>query len=98
MSNIINNVNNENNGGEKRTELLKAASEKFMKLVNSQLDRVEKINAAGDFTDYAKLDKIIIGVCGGDGIGPMISEVSQSVLEYLLADEIKKGKAEFKVI
>ncbi|MCL2774247.1 MAG: isocitrate/isopropylmalate family dehydrogenase [Oscillospiraceae bacterium] len=81
-----------------REELLKTASEKFIKLLNSQLDRVEKINAGGDFTDYSKLDKIVIGVCGGDGIGPMISSVSQSVLEILLADEVKKGRVEFKII
>ena len=81
-----------------REELLKAASEKFIKLLNSQLDRVEKINSGGDFTDYSKLDKIIIGVCGGDGIGPMISSVSQSVLEFLLADEVKKGRVKFKII
>jgi len=81
-----------------REELLKTASEKFIKLLNSQLDRVEKINAGGDFTDYSKLDKIVIGVCGGDGIGPVISSVSQSILESLLADEVKKGKVEFKII
>ena len=81
-----------------RDEILKNASEKFMKMINSQLDRVEEINANGDFLDYSKLDKIIIGICGGDGIGPMISSVSQSILEFLLADEVKKGKIEFKII
>ena len=94
---MLNNSNNSNNNGN-REELFKAASEKFIKLLNTQLDRVEKINAGGDFADYSKLDKIIIGVCGGDGIGPMISSVSQTLLESLLADEIKKGKIEFKVI
>ena len=81
-----------------REEYLKTAAEKFVKVLESQLDRVDKINAAGDFVDPAKLDKIVIGVCGGDGIGPMISSVSHSVLEYMLADEVKSGKVEFKVI
>ena len=54
--------------------------------------RVEKINAAGDFVDYTKLDTLTIGVCGGDGIGPIITEAAQRVLEYLLADEVKAGK------
>jgi isocitrate dehydrogenase (NAD+) len=81
-----------------RETILKEASEKFEKLINSQLDRVEKINAGGEAVDYSKLDKIIIGVCGGDGIGPMISSASKSVLEFLLADEIKKGRIEMKVI
>ena len=83
---------------EERDNLIKTATEKFAKLLNSQLDRVDTINAAGDFADYTKLDKIIIGICGGDGIGPMISSVSRSVLEYLLADEVNKGKVEFKII
>ena len=56
-----------------RENLIKTASEKLAKLLNSQLDRVDKINSAGDFIDYSKLDKIIIGICGGDGIGPIIS-------------------------
>ena len=81
-----------------REKILKDASEKFMRLLNSQLDRVEKINAGGEFTDYAELGKIIIGICGGDGIGPMITSVSQSVLEFMLADEVKNGKVEFKII
>ena len=81
-----------------REKILKEASEKFARMLNSQLDRVEEINAGGEFVDYAKLDKIILGICGGDGIGPMISSVSQSVLEFMLADEVKKGRVEFKII
>lgn len=88
----------QNQNNQNREEYVQAAAEKFIKLVNSQLDRVEKINAAGDFIDYSKLDKIIIGVCGGDGIGPMISSVSRSILEYMLADEVKAGKIEFRTI
>jgi len=86
------------NNKEEREILVKNAIDKFAALLNSQLDRVDKINAAGDFTDFSKLDKIIIGICGGDGIGPMISEVSRNMLEFLLADEVKKGRVEFKVI
>ena len=77
---------------------IKAASEKFEALMRKQLARNEKINAAGDFTDYTKLNKIIIGVCGGDGIGPVITAEAQRVLEFILADEVKNGKIEFKVI
>ena len=79
-------------------ENIKAALEKFESVLRGQLARVEKINAAGDFVDYSKLDTLTIGVCGGDGIGPIITEASQRVLEYLLADEVKAGKVKFKVI
>ena len=77
---------------------IKSAVEKYEALLRSQLERVEKINAAGDAVDYSKMDKIVIGVCGGDGIGPIITDASKKVLEYLLADDVKSGKIEFKVI
>lgn len=70
----------------------------FEKIVELQLARVEAMKKEQDFVDYSKLDKLIIGVCGGDGIGPAITAQGQRVLEYLLADEVKAGKVEFKVI
>ena len=77
---------------------IKNAVEKFESLIREQSDRSDKIKAQGDFVDYEKLDKIIIGVCGGDGIGPIITKESARVLEYMLADKVKAGKVEFKVI
>lgn len=77
---------------------IKEASAKFEAILKQQLDRVERINAASQPVDYASLDKIVIGVCGGDGIGPIITRSSQRVLEYLLADEIKSGKIEMRTI
>jgi len=70
----------------------------FEKIVELQLARVEAMKKEQDFVDYASLDKLIIGVCGGDGIGPAITAQGQRVLEHLLADEVKAGKVEFKVI
>ncbi|MCQ2471532.1 MAG: isocitrate/isopropylmalate family dehydrogenase [Clostridia bacterium] len=77
---------------------IKNAIEKFEALVREQNERSDRIKAQGDFVDYEKLDKIIIGVCGGDGIGPIITKESARVLEYMLADKVKEGKVEFKVI
>ena len=71
---------------------------KFEALVREQLARNEKIKAQKEFVDFEQLDKIIIGVCGGDGIGPIITKESARVLEYMLADDVKAGKVEFKVI
>lgn len=79
-------------------EQIEAAKEKFGQLLEKQLARVEEMKAQGDFVDYKALDKIVIGVCGGDGIGPAITGQAQRVLEYLLQDEVKNGKVEFKVI
>ena len=80
------------------TTQIAAAKEAFGKLLEDQLKRVEDMKAQGDFVDYAALDTIKIGVCGGDGIGPAITAQAQRILEYLLADEVKSGKVEFKVI
>ena len=81
------------------TELqIKNAVEKFEALMREQSDRSDKIKAQGDFVDYENLDKIIIGVCGGDGIGPVITKESARVLEYMLVDKVKAGKIEFKNI
>lgn len=77
---------------------IKAATEKFEKLLESQLARVERMKACKGFVDYSKLDKIIIGVCGGDGIGPVITKESSRILKGLLADEVKAGKVEFRDI
>ncbi len=77
---------------------IEAAKEKFGKLIEEQLARVEKMKADKDFIDFAKLPVIKIGICGGDGIGPAITAQAQRILEFLLADEVNSGKVEFKVI
>lgn len=80
------------------TAQLDAACEKFRKLMADQLSRVEDMKAQGDFVDYAALDVLKIGVCGGDGIGPIISAQARKVLEFILSDLVQKGKVEFKDI
>ena len=75
-----------------------AALEKFAALLDKQDARVQKMKEQGDFVDYSKLDKLIIGVCGGDGIGPIITNEAARVLEHMLQDEVKAGKVEFRVI
>ena len=77
---------------------LDVACEKFRKLMAEQLTRVEDMKAQGDFVDYTKLDTLKIGVCGGDGIGPIISAQARRVLEFILDDLVKAGKVEFKDI
>lgn len=79
-------------------EQIKQAVEKFEALIKEQSERSDSIKSQGDFTDFERKDKIVIGVCGGDGIGPMITKESARVLEYMLKDEVEAGKIEFKVI
>ncbi|MCI8497368.1 MAG: isocitrate/isopropylmalate dehydrogenase family protein [Clostridiales bacterium] len=77
---------------------IRAAVEKYEALIRSQLARVEMMKAQGDFVDYEALPTIIIGVCGGDGIGPVITKEAARVLEFLLKDEVAAGKVEFRNI
>lgn len=77
---------------------IKSAVAHFEALVREQYERSDRIKAEKDFIDYSNLDTIIIGVCGGDGIGPIITKESARVLEYMLADDVKAGKVAFRVI
>lgn len=77
---------------------LDVACEKFRKLMEEQLVRVEDMKAQGDFVDYGALDCIQIGVCGGDGIGPIITAQARRVLEFILSDLVQAGKVSFKDI
>lgn len=79
-------------------ENLQLTLQKFEALVREQAERSDRIKAEKEYVDYAKLDKIVVGVCGGDGIGPIITKESARVLEYILADDVKAGKIEFKQI
>ena len=73
-------------------ENLDLACEKFRKILEGQLGRIEDMKSQGDFTDYAAIDTIKIGVCGGDGIGPIITKEAARVLEFMLSDLVESGK------
>ena len=74
------------------------ATEKFQKLLKKQLERAEQLRGNSDVVNYKILDKIIIGICGGDGIGPIISKQAKRVLEYVLREEIATKRIEIREI
>jgi isocitrate dehydrogenase (NAD+) len=80
------------------TEAIEKAKDHFAKLLVEQLKRVDQIKSGEDWADYSRLKPIIIGVVGGDGIGPYITKEAVRVLRYVLADEIKNGKVELRDI
>lgn len=80
------------------TQSIDAAKEHFGTVLQQQLERVERLKEEGDWVDYSSVNPIVIGMLGGDGIGPTISDETQKVLEYLLRDEVASGKVEFRVI
>ncbi len=79
-------------------DAIERAKSHFGEMLEKQLERVERIKSEEDWVDYSKLKPIKIGVLGGDGIGPAITDEAQRVLEELLADEVEAGRIEFKLI
>ena len=77
------------------TKELDIACEKFRRVMEGQLRRVEDMKAQGDFIDYAALDTLRIGICGGDGIGPVITREAERVLRHILSEEVAAGKIVF---
>lgn len=79
-------------------EDIERAKEHFGKLLEEQLERVERMKRAEEWIDYETLKPIIIGIIGGDGIGPYIAKEAQRVLEFLLKNELESGKVTFRTI
>ncbi len=79
-------------------KLIEKSKEHFAKIVIEQLERIEKMKASEEWTDYSKLGTIRIGIVGGDGIGPYICGHARTVLETMLKDEIASGKVELVTI
>jgi isocitrate dehydrogenase (NAD+) len=77
---------------------IKKAKDHFGQIIEEQLIRVEAMKKAADWIDYSKLRPIIVGIIGGDGIGPFIAKESRRILEFLLQDEIGNGKIELRNI
>ncbi len=74
------------------------AKEHFGTLLEEQLKRVEGLKENQTWIDYSTANPIIIGVLGGDGIGPSITNEARIVLEHLLKDQLESGRVEFRNI
>ena len=77
---------------------IKRATEHFASLLRSQEERIARIKAEGKPVNLSSVDRLVIGIIGGDGIGPAITEVARIVLENLLGEEVRKGRVEFRNI
>ncbi len=74
------------------------ALSRFKILIEDQSKRVDAMKKGESWTDFSAISPIVIGICGGDGIGPEISRQAQRLLEELLSHETKSGKVVFRVI
>jgi isocitrate dehydrogenase (NAD+) len=72
--------------------------EKFSELISSEIKRIEKMKETSELTNFKELDKIVVGIAPGDGIGPIIIKQARKVLNLILEEEIKTGKVELREI
>ena len=79
-------------------DAIQIAQEKFAQLIRSEFERIERMKADNEITDFSKLDEIVVGVLPGDGIGPIIMEQALRVLKDLMAPEIESGRLKIKEI
>ena len=81
-----------------REESVKAAQEKFAALINEDYQRIDRMKQEEKPLDFGKLDKIIVGIMPGDGIGPLLMPLALDVMHELVGEEIASGRIEIRPI
>ena len=79
-------------------EYINAAVEQFRELLCQQAARQARMEKNAPAKDFARAEKTVIGVIGGDGIGPIIMAQALRVLEKLLKEELESGRVELRRI
>lgn len=74
------------------------AKKHFEEILVEQLDRITKLKEEDDWVNYANIKPIIIGIIGGDGIGPEITKHARTIIEFLLQDHLNNEKVVIRVI
>jgi len=74
------------------------ATKKFGELIEQDLARVSRMKETNEFTDFKALDKIVIGILPGDGVGPILMKQALRVLRSLIQTELDSGRIEIRVI
>lgn len=76
-------------------EMIERAVAHYRELLVSQVRRAEDMETQ---REPEKKDKVIIGVIGGDGIGPLITKVAEQALGVLLQEAKSRGLVEIRRI
>ncbi len=77
-------------------EDMQKALNHFQAILEEQFKRLETMEKPKK--DFSAMETVTIGVCGGDGIGPVITAQAARILEHLLRNEIADGKVIIKNI
>ena len=81
-----------------REEYIDKALNQFRELLTEQLERNDRMKNATAPKDFSAVDRIVIGLCGGDGIGPIIMEQAERLVRKVLAEELESGRVVLKTI
>lgn len=79
-------------------QYIDTAVEQFRTLLEQQIARSDRMAENNEKTDFSTKDQIVIGLVGGDGIGPILTAEAERVLNFLIQDEISAGKVVLKTI
>lgn len=82
----------------KEKKYIDEACAHFRGLLEEQLSRAGVIAKNMEKTDFSRMPQITVGICDGDGIGPIIMKEAENLLNFLLQDEIESGKVKLKKI
>ncbi|WP_302326055.1 isocitrate/isopropylmalate family dehydrogenase [Enterocloster lavalensis] len=72
-------------------ESIELAKQKFGELITAEYQRIERMKADNEVKDFSKMEKIVVGILPGDGIGPIIMDQAIRVLKALMEEEIASG-------
>ena len=79
-------------------EQVEQAVQAFRGLLEEQLARAERMAHAAKPVDWTQTPHIVIGICPGDGIGPIIMREAGRVMQSMLAEDIASGRIELRYI
>ncbi len=72
-------------------ESIELAKQKFGELIAEEYQRIERMKADNEVKDFSKMEKIVVGILPGDGIGPIIMDQAIRILRALMEEEIASG-------
>ena len=70
---------------------IEQAATHFRTLLTEQLNRQARMSQGSPAKDFSRMERIVIGLIPGDGIGPILMTQARRVLEKLLAAK-RKGR------
>ena len=77
---------------------IEQATAHFRTLLTEQLNRQARMSQGSPAKDFSRMERIVIGLIPGDGIGPILMAQARRVLEKLLAAELAVGRVELRDI